>query len=357
MEVQERPSTVTVNNSFDDLFKSVEDVNVTPPVEVIQENTNTPDTITTEVPTITEEAPKVVSKHKERLSQLIEDKILENFAIGVVDENGERKEVHLSDLEDVDSDMYSAILEKHKEAKDKEISEKYISKDGLDDTFLKIIETRKAGGNIDEIVKENVSAIDSWVKTKETLQDNEQVQVNVVAWQLRQQGVAEPVIEAQIKYYIDNLQLDSEAEKIVDFHLNSHKEEIERKRETELERVIKEKESQKQFKKTLTGTYKEWGIPKNIQDTIVEASTKLNQDGLTNTEILIFNAQKDNPELFAKLAFLVHNPKEFETFISGKKVEQVKKEAVKTFFDINLKSVKPSTPTKSNNSFDELFPT
>lgn len=336
-----RPEGVNVAQNFDDIFKvstTPEQPTVeTPPEEVVVEET-------VETPPAQEQVEVQPTEYKKRLDTLIQDGILENFAIGIKDENGEDQAVLVSDLEEVDEETYKTIIESYKKAKDEEISEKYISTEGLDDITKKIIEVRKAGGNLADLIQHNVSAIDQWQNIKENLSEDEQLQINIVARELQGKGLSENVVKAQIQDFIDNLQLDAEAEKIVDFYLDAHKKEIDAKKQSELDRVNQEKETQKQTRKTLSSTYKEWKLPENIQKVLLDNATKTDENGLTNTEKLFFEAVKD-PQKLAEINFMLNNPEEFKKFVSTKKVTQAKAEGLKVLFNINSKGSKSAKQT------------
>lgn len=355
MEEDQRPQSVGFADSFDDLFKSVADVKKEAEDVVVKEE----ETTVTPQETKKEEVEEVKepTEYKKRLDQLIEDNILENVSIEIPDEKGETQLVFLSDLSDLDEATYKTILANYKDAKDNEIKEKYISTEGLDETTKKLIEIRRAGGNIDNIVKENVSAIDQWLDTKQNLTDNEQLQMNVVAWELKNKGLSDRVIDAQIKDYVDNLQLDVEAEKIVDLHLSAHQGEIEIKKQQELQRLEDERENQKQVKKNLSGIVKSWNLPDNLQKVIIDNSTKVDADNLTNTEKLFFNSIT-TAEGLAEVAFFLNNREEYKKWVSSKPVLNAKLDGnVKPYFKVDLKQtrqVKREAIT-ADEKFDELF--
>jgi hypothetical protein len=352
MEDSQRPQTATVAQNFDDLFKSVEDVNTAEPKTVEPTEAVTPQV--TPEPIV--EAPKAVSDYKKRIASYLEDGLIENFAVTVQGDNGEEN-VFLADLDIQDEETFKTILSNYKEAKSNEIKEKYIPVEGIDETTRQLIEIRKAGGDIQDIIKENVSAMDAWVSTKQNLTDNEQLQMNVVAWELKQKGLSDRVIEAQIKDYADNLQLDVEAEKIVNFHLASHRQEIEQKKQSQLQKIESEKEAQKQIRKNLSTTYKEWKLPDHLQKVLVDNSTKVDENNLTNTEKLFFEAQK-NPEVLAEIAFLLNDRDGFKKWVSSKPVLQAQlNSAVKPLMSIDLKTTRQvkRDPVTVDERFDDIF--
>ena len=305
-------------------------------------------------PPIVEEVQPKATKYSEKIKNLIEDGFLEDVSITLDD-----KEVFISEIDIQDKDTYDSILESIKSEKKKQREEKYISKEGLDETFLKIVETRKAGGNVNEIIKENVSAIDQLSNLRNTLdsvdvedKDKEQLAINIVAQNLQQKGLSNKVIQAQIEDFIETGSLETEANTILDSHLELHGQAIEQKKQVELERVEKEKEDFKIFKKTISSTYKEFGLPDAMQKVLVENATKLDEYKISNSDKLYFEAQQKNPDLYAKVNFLLNNPKEFEKWISGKSVTEAKKEIIKSSIVINTNRKKESKSNSLNTLED-----
>lgn len=293
--------------------------------------------------------PTEQSDFSKRLKGLIEDGIIENFAINY-NVDGEDQEVFIEDIEDLTEEGYQQILQGWKQAKDEDIKSKYISVDGLDETTKKLIEIKRAGGDISEIIEKNVTAIDQLTKLKDNI-DNEQVQINIVAHSLQQKGLTNKVIQAQIKDLVDEGLLETEATTILDSHLSIHQSEIEKKRNEELQRIEKEKEDLKTLRKTLSSTYKEMNLPENLHKVLVDNATKLDQDKISNTDKLYFEAIKD-PQRFAEINFFLNNPEEFKTFVSSKKVIKTKTDSAKSLFTVNIgKTNKPKT---SSNSLEDV---
>lgn len=287
---------------------------------------------------------KSTTRYSEKIKNLIEDGFLEDVSITLDD-----KEVYLSEIDIQDKDTYDTILENIKADKKKNRDEKYISKEGLDDSFLKVVEAKKAGANVNEIIQENVSAIDQLSNLRNALdsfevadKDKEQLAINIVAQNLQQKGLSQKVIQAQLEDYIESGVLENEATSILDSHLSLHNQAIEEKTQAEFQRLEKEKEDFKLFKKTISNTYKEYGLPDSIQKVLVENATKVDEWKISNTDKLYFEAQQKNPELYSKVNFLLNNPQEFEKWISGKKVLEAKKDIIKSSIVINTNKRKES---------------
>ncbi len=350
---QQQPQIV----SLEDIFNEVTSAKEESTVEEVQ--TQETETVLPEPPKVEDITPitnEVIeskpSEYSSKIKAFIEAGLLENFEITL---DGEP--VYLSDIEIKDEDTYKTLLEQVKAEKEKQLKEKYISKEGIDETTEKIIEIKKAGGSIKEILQENVDAIETLQNLKNVLEDGEdaqkeQVAINILAQDLRQRGLSDKVINAQLEDYIENGVLESEADKILNSHLSLHKEAIDKKRQEEIDRINKEKEEAKNFKKNLNHQYKGWNIPDNIQKVLVENATKVDEYQLSNTDKLYFEVSRKDPELFAKVNFFLHNPQEFEKWISGKKVLETKKDILRSSITINTTKTKPLRSYDSNNLND-----
>ena len=312
--------------------------NTLPPINKIEEQKQA---LPTEQP---KEEVKVSSDYSKRLKTIIDDGLIDNISINY---NGE--DVDIEDIQDLTEEGYNEIIKGWKEAKQKQDSEKYLSIEGVSETTKKLIEIDKVGGDITEIVRENVAAINQLHQLKENI-DDEKVQISIVGQSLQQKGLKPQVIEAQLKALIDDGELETAANSILDEHLNIHSQAIEEKRQAETQRFEKEKQDNKDLRKNLSSIYKELNIPEAIQKVLIDNATKLDQNNISNTDKLYFEASKD-PNRLAEINFFLNNPEEFKKWVSSKKVLQSKLEANKTMFTVNINN---SKKPKTNNSYEDL---
>lgn len=363
-ETQTIENTLKVHSNFDDLFPMEtttlegQDKNILPePPKSSVEDAPLPD-VEDKVETPPTPRQKSDNKYKEKLRDLISDNVIEDFAVDVVGENGETTQVLASELKSVDKDLYKTLIDSYKEAKTKSIDEKYISREGLDEFTEKIIEVKKAGGSLAEAIQPNIKAVEQISDIKERLNNSEpnealQTAVNIVAQDLQRKGLSERVIQAQIKDYVDNLEIDVIANEILDSHLISHKEDIEYKRQEELGRITKQREDQKNFRTALIAEYKELGISDNLKKVLVDNATNQDSENITNTDKLYFEASQD-PKKFAKVNYMLNNLESFEDFISHKKVLMNKAQNLKSIITVNLGTVKKQVKTSESRT-DDLF--
>jgi len=355
---QAPPQMISLEEIANKTFDKTQEVVTTPPLaEQMLPTPPKPEEVVahqTATPPATEEVKPTVTAYDKQIKSFIEAGFLEDITITV-----DGQDVYLSEASIQDKETYDSILEGIKAEKDKQNNEKYISKEGLDEITLKIIETRKAGGDITEIVRENVQAIDQLSSFKTFLDSvdsddkkKEELSINIIAQNLQQKGLSNKVINAQIEDYIETGNLESEAHAILDSHLDLHGQAIEQKKQLELQRLEQEKEEFKTFKKTLSATYKGYNLPDNIQKVLIENATKLDEYKVSNTDKLYFEAQQKNPELYAKINFLLNNPEEFEKWVGGKKVTDAKKEIIKSSIVINTNRKKEFKPNNLNSLED-----
>ncbi len=291
-----------------------------------------------------EEPVKISTDYSKRLKTAIADGLIENFAITY-----NEQEAFLEDIDDLNEEGYNEIIAAYKAEKDKNLKEKYISTDDFDEQTKKLIEIKKAGGKISEIIRENITAIEQLTHLKDNI-DNENIQANIVGKDLEQKGNDLELIQEQIKRLKDRGELEDRANTILDNHLSLHNEAIEQKKQTELQRVEQEKEDLKNLRKNLSATYKEFGVPENIQKVLVDNATKLDADKISNTDKLYFEAIKD-PKRYAEINYFLNNPEEFKKWVSSKQVLANKIDTQKQVLSININNQKK--PKLSPTTVDE----
>jgi hypothetical protein len=317
---------------------------VTPPA--IKDVVETPEVVKPEA---------VVTSYSKQIKSFIEAGFLDDVSITFDDQ-----EAFLSEIDIKDEETYKTILSSIKEEKDKLRNEKYISKEGLDENFLKVIETKKAGGDISEILRENIQAIDQLSSFKNALEsvdvedkEKEKLAINIVAQNLQQKGLSNKVINAQLEDYIESGTLENEANTILDSHLQLHGQAIEQKKQTELQRAEKEKDDFKTFKKELVAKYKAESVPDNISKVLIENATKLDEYKISNTDKLYFEAQQKDPDLFMEVNYLLNNKEEYKKWVSSKKSLDAKKEIIKSSLVINTQR-KKETNNRNSISLEDI---
>lgn len=334
-EQQEAPKVVEAK--IEDFFKAEEEA-IEPPV-------NTP-------PSEKKEDVKE-NIYASKIKDYIDEGFFSDADIEVQDENGETIKIALSELKDVTPEMFTIIKEEQKRLKAEEIGEKYVSVEGLDERTKKMIELKKAGGDLSELIQEDIQ----YTNVLAGLDlDNEQVQENLIRQKLQSQGLKPKYIEAEIAEMKENLTLDTEAKQIVDDYNAYYDNLIDEKKKEQIARIEAEREQQKVFKKSLNDIYKGLKLPENISKVLLDNSTKTDEYGLTNTDKLYFDA-KSNPETYAEISFFLNNKEKFKEFLGVKVKNETKLETVRKIISLSPKALKTSadTPNKKTNEVEEFF--
>lgn len=254
----------------------------------------------------------------------------------VLDINGEQ--IELSKLENVDKETFKRLQHTFKLEKQKKDKENFISTEGLNENTKKLIELAKKGEDITPLIKQEVDL----AKFLETIDlDDETVQEQIVSEKLRSQGLKPAVIRAAIADLKAELKLDEEAREAIEGVKADHKLKIDNLLKEREEEIAAQVEDQKQNKKLLAETYTKFSLKDTVSKSLIDAAIKTDENGLTKTDKLFF-AAKDNPEVWAKVNFLLNDPKGFEEFLG---VKQKSESALKTI-TVVANTPKKSTPEK-----------
>lgn len=324
-ETTEKPGSL--ENYFEGNDKGGENVDLNKLVA-----TPAQETPKTEAPVATLQTSNV---YTDLIKEYIEEGDWEDGAIETEDENGETVQINLLELKNVTPEQFKQIKAAQKALKEEELKSKYISKENLDENDLKIIELKKAGGDTRELLHiqaELVNPLDNLDL------DDERVHEYLV----RQKLAANPDldqddIDNKIAKMRANFVLDTEAKKIITEVNTNFGLAIEQKRKEHAEaseRIIAE---QKEFKKVMTQTYRDLKLNDNIVKNLVENTSKFDNLGLTNVDKAFFEAKK-NPELFAKIAYLILDEKGFNEFQGVKIKNDVNKEVITRIFKLAPKT-------------------
>lgn len=305
-----------------------------------------------DTPSATTDTPQPKgSIYTDLIKEYIEDGDWQDGAIEIEDENGETIQVNLLDLVDVTPEQFKQIKAGQKALKEEELKSKYISKEGIDPFTEKIIELKKAGGDTRELFQmqaELVNPLDSLDL------DDERVHEYLVRQKLSiNPDLDQDDIDNKIAKMKANFVLDTEAKRIIDEVNHNFGLTIEQRKKEHQEAVEKIVEDQKTFKKTMTQTFKDLKLNDNLVKNLVENTAKFDEYGLTNVDKAFFEAKK-NPELFAKIAYLILDEKGFNEFQGVKIKNEVVKDTVKTIFKISPKSTKQNT-SSTDGSLQNYF--
>jgi len=277
------------------------------------------------------------SQYGSIVKQLLEDGFWEDGQITIETEEG-AQEVLLSELSDIDEDTFKALKEGQKKLKDEEFQNKYLSKEGLDERTLKLIEIAKNGGDIRELLQVQAEVVNPLEGLD--LEDSA-VQEWIVAQTLLSQGHDQVIVQNTIAQYKKDLVLDAKADAIVKDINNRYDAQIEAKLEQRKQEKAKEAENQKLFRKSISEEVKKLGLKDTLQKNLVDLASKFDENGVSNADNLYFEAKKD-PALFAEIVFLMSNKQAYEEF---KGIKATNSAAKKNFITI-LKTDKKVASTQ-----------
>lgn len=298
------------------------------------------------------------NKYALKVKEYIEEGFFQDADITIKNEAGEDVIIALSELTDLTAEEFKAIKEEQKRLKEEEFGEKYVSTEGLDERTKKMIELKKAGGDLTPLLEQEIEYRNAFEGID---LEQEYQQEALVRQKLQNQGLHPKVIEAQIEAMKEDLTLDVEAKQIKADYDAWFDAQIEAKRQEQLNRITAEKEQQKEFRKSLNSAVKELGIKsESVAKVILDNSTKLNESGLTNTDILYFNSKED-PKLHAELSLFLNNRDEFLKFIGQKVENKVKVDVARRMISLTPKQKTTELETKESNkskgAVEEFFKT
>lgn len=288
------------------------------------------------------EAPKP-SVYTDLIKEYIEEGDWTDGAIEIEGEEGEVVQVNLLDLKDVTPEQFKQIKAGQKALREEELKNKYISKEGIDENTLKILEIKRAGGDTRELFQmqaEIVNPLDSLDL------DDERVHEYLVRQRLSTNpDLDQEDINNKVARMKANFTLDTEAKKIITEVNTNFGLAIEQKQKEHTASVERAQEEQKEFRKKMTQTYRELKLNDNVVKNLVENTSKFDEYGLTNVDKAFFEAKK-NPEVFAKIAYLILDEKGFNEFQGVKIKNNVTKETIKTIFKISPKAANASSASQ-----------
>jgi hypothetical protein len=286
---------------------------------------------------------------------LIDKGYWEDVDIEIEDpETGEKKAISISDVQ-MTPELFEQIEESQKELKATELKSKYVSVEGLDDATKKMIELKKAGGDLSELIQ-----IESeYVHPLKNLNlEDEEHQEYLVRQKLMSQGLDNDVIDYKIHKLKKELVLDTEAKKVageVEANFNNI---VEQKKQEQLEQIEIAKEEHKQFTKSVKEAYKNLNVSnEGLLKGLIEKASKIDEYGLSEADKLYFESKK-NPELFAKVNFLLNDEKAFNELLGVKIKNEVSKNTFKQLITLKPKTASQKTEQSkkgSDNDLDELF--
>jgi len=307
------------------------------------------------------EKPKVAEIPKEEKQETVKNTFYSDLVKEYL-EDGEWQDVDLqigegdetitlSEIENITPELFKEIRAAQKQLKEEEFKTDFISIKGLDETKKKMIELAKAGGDVRELVQMEAEFVHP---LKGLDLNSEAIQESIVRQKYQSLGWKPKHIDAEIEELKENLQLDLEAKKVIEEVDTNFDKLVESKKEEQLSQLQAIKDEQKDFRKKMTETFRGLELKDVIVKNLVEATSKFDENGIAEVDKAFF-AAKANPELFAKVAFLLTDENAFNEFQGVKIKNNETKKAIKTILKITPRTNTSSAVPQKQDKLQEFF--
>lgn len=255
----------------------------------------------------------------DKVKLLIENGVLEDTRVSTSDDE-EDEGVLLSEFSDITDEQLEDIKALQKEKKDKELQDKYISKDGLNDNHLKIVEFLKNGGDLKEVFEQPEQAFQTPYENLD-LTDVKIQQAVALRDYINNKGLSREDAMDLVSKKQANFELDSLVTSIVEKDITEHNERISNMAQTQEQKRKEREETIKSTRKALTSTFKENKIKDNVTKKVVDSVTNFSQKGNSLIEET-FKELLKNPEKHYLTLLHVADP---EAFNELHKIQESKK--------------------------------
>jgi hypothetical protein len=238
------------------------------------------------------------------------------------------EEVQLSELEDLDEDTFFQIQDAQEKLKEEERSEKFINKEGLNETSLKLIELQKNGGDISEAFR----VYNEYVNPLEGLDlNNERIQEHLVRKSLERKVDDPDVINYTIEKYKKDLVLDKKAKEVVDFTNQAFDTYIQQKNTEAKDKKTEEVEAHKTYLNTLKEQYKDVDLKPALKNKFLQLA---NRDDKGEIEAInLVREQLKDPAQAKELLYFIAEREAYKKSIG---IESKKTTNLDTFKKINI---------------------
>jgi len=267
-----------------------------------------------------------------------------------IEENGEKKTVPISELE-ITPELFEQLDEAQKKEQKEEFASKYIDAEGVDETTKKLIELKKKGGDISELIQMDAEFVNP-IKNLDL--DSQEVQEYLVRQKYQSLGWKPNHIELEIAELKENLTLDSEALKIAEEVNSNFDKVVESKLQERTEAVEKQIAEQKVFQKSISSAYKDLNLKESLVKSLVENTAKFDEYGLANVDKVFFELKKD-PEKFARIAFHILDEEGFNEFQGVKVKNKVTSEQVRKVITLTPRTATSKEVRGGEDKLKEFF--
>jgi hypothetical protein len=251
--------------------------------------------------------------------------------------NIDGEEVQLSELDSIDEETFLQIQEAQETLKQESQKDQYISKEGLNETSLKMIELQKNGGDISEAIQ----VYNEYVNPLKDLDlNNESIQEQLVRSSLRKKFDDPEVVELAIEKYKKDLVLDKKAQEVVEFTNKAFDKYLAQRNEEATKKKQEETEAHKKYVSQLEERYKKVELKPELKKQILSLADR-NENGEYNA-VEEVRKQLENPELAEELLYFIGNREAFKKSIGAKEKTKANLGTMKTINIVKDKQRKQS---------------
>lgn len=331
--------------SFDDLQEGF--IFETPTDEIIEEETpkngefqfeeepketedNTEEKKTEEKPDVEEVKPETLEVAEKNPYFEITKKLIDSgkWDDAIVD----GKDIKLSEYADITEEEYFDLLEQQKKGSEEELEEKYLKAEGVDEDKKRIASIVLNGGDLKEIFQSPQAMVKPFSEELGWNLDDEQHQASIVYQHFLSQGMTEKQAQSLVKAAQEDLNLDVQAQQIVDFHQKNYSEKLKKIEQDLVAEKEAEKERIKTYRSDLLKQYREDKLPDTLTKRLVDLATKESENGSLLIDEIYDKVMKDPKEAKEVILFLADKDK----YLESKMAEVKNKTQVETFKTIKL---------------------
>lgn len=341
-EVITGPVTDKLTNGATDEIKNTNNTNdiveVNSSTEPIIESSNSPDS-----------QPAVLEEGENKIFSIVKNMLevgaIEDLSL-IVDPDSEETTL-LSEYADITAEELTEIIEADKQQRKTQVKEKYISREGLDETSLKIVDILKNGGSLEDLVnpEKGVNVLKKPFEGYDL--DDDLVRKKVFVHYYMQKGIkqsdAKGMLDARVKEGV----FEDEVDGIIDLYNKSYEKGVADMQTKFKNEAAEERNRIKETKKNITTTLKEKGFKDNVVRKVVDGITKYDSEGFLPIERKIDLILK-NPETHYKVLLHLLDDKSFETLIKENTSTGASKATIKLVRDVK----KQSNKIKGSDSVD-----
>lgn len=333
-------------NTLEDLFPNEEKIEVEKEVVPISTESEKPPTEI--IPPVEPVAEKKTTKYKEAIETLLETGDWEDAYVSIGEE-----EVKLSELEDVDQELFLQIKQAKDEEKKTKLESTYISIDGIDERTKKLIEISKNNGDLTELIRIQSQIVNPIEQIER--EGTEESYIYLVASKMQAENYDPEYIDLKIKKFISEGTLDLEAQKVIDEVKTNYQKYVDNQLEEAKNKKLQEEQDRKNFRKTLSENLKEYKLKDADYKNLLETASRFDENGVTEADKLFNSIKKEDPKRYLELVMYAKSPQIFEdiklTPIKNKSTIEVTKKV------LNLKPIASvvKEPQNSESLLDKVF--